>query len=161
MPAYDDWGQRSSVLLAILSSERAIIRAMTESAAKADITLQQYSVLGVLSRLGPVPMNRLSEELRVTPPNITGVVDRLEKKELVKREGSSKDRRRKEIRLTAKGAGLYERVRVGYSESLQESLDAFTAEEQETLAKLLKKLAKEMARKDGAGPQRSKKLTDG
>ncbi|MGH9919669.1 MAG: hypothetical protein ACRD6W_12500, partial [Nitrososphaerales archaeon] len=72
MPAYDDWGQRSRVLLAILSSERAIIRAMTESAVKADITLQQYAVLGVLSRLGSVPMNRLSDELRVTPPNITG-----------------------------------------------------------------------------------------
>ncbi|MDA4115904.1 MAG: MarR family transcriptional regulator [Thaumarchaeota archaeon] len=151
MPAYDDWGQRSRVLLALLSSERAILRAMTESAAQADITLQQFSVLGVLSRLGPVPMSRLGEELRVTPPNITGVVDRLEKKELVKRESSSKDRRRKEIRLTTRGAALYERVRVGYSESLQESLDAFTQEEQETLAKLLKKLAKEIARKNGAG----------
>jgi DNA-binding MarR family transcriptional regulator len=161
MPAYDEWGQRSRVLLAILSSERAIIRAMTASAEAGGITLQQFSVLGVLSRIGPVPMNRLSDELRVTPPNITGVVDRLEKKELVRREASPGDRRRKVIRLTAKGAGLYERVRKGYSESLQESLDALAPEEQEALAKLMRKLAKEIARREGTGPQRSKKLTEG
>jgi DNA-binding MarR family transcriptional regulator len=148
MAVSNDWGQRSGVLLTILSSERAIIRAMTESAAEEDVTLQQFSVLGVLSRIGPVPMRKLSEELRVTPPNITGVVDRLERKELVKRETSPRDRRTKQIRLTAKGAGLYERVRKGYSEALQESLEALTSEEQEILAKLLKKLVKEIARRE-------------
>jgi DNA-binding MarR family transcriptional regulator len=152
MAAYDDWGQRSRVLLAILSSERAIIRAMTSSAAEEDITLQQFSVLGVLSRLGPVPMSRLGKELRVTPPNITGVVDRLERKELVRRETGARDRRKKEIRLTAKGAGLYERVRKGYSESLQKSLEALTPEEQETLSRLLRKLVKEIARREEQDP---------
>jgi len=160
MPAYNDWGQRSRVLLAILSSERAIIRAMTASAAEEDITLQQFSVLGVLSRLGAVPMSRLSEELRVSPPNITGVVDRLEKKELVKRETNPGDRRKREIKLTEKGAGLYERVREGYSDSLQASLEALTPDEQETLSKLLRKMVKEIARREGR-PQRSTKLTDG
>ena len=108
-----------------------------------------------------MPTSRLSKELRVTPPNITGVVDRLERKELVRRETSPVDRRTKVIRLTAKGAGLYERVREGYSESLQESLDALTTEEQEVLAKLLRKLVREIARREAGGPQASTKLTDG
>jgi MarR family transcriptional regulator, organic hydroperoxide resistance regulator len=157
MGAYDEWGRRSRVLLAILSSERAIIRAMTASAAGEEITLQQFSVLGVLSRLGSATMSRLSKELRVTPPNITGVVDRLERKELVKRETSAGDRRKKEIRLTAKGAGLYERVREGYSESLQESLNALTAEEQETLSQLLRKLVKEIVRREEEASRRPKR----
>src|SRR5271155_1289887 len=138
MGASNDWGERSGVLLTILSSQRAILRAMTASAAKEEITLQQFSVLGVLARTGPVPMSRLSTELRVSPPNITGVVDRLEKKELVKRLASLDDRRKKEIQLTAKGEGAYERVRKGYSASIQESLDALTREEQQILAKLLR-----------------------
>ena len=45
---------------------------------------------------------------------------------------------------------LYERVRAGYSESLQESLDALTPEEQEMLAKLLRKLGNEMAGRERA-----------
>jgi DNA-binding MarR family transcriptional regulator len=162
MGASSDWGRRSGVLLTILSSERAIIRAMTASAAKDGLTLPQFSVLGVLARVGPVPMSRLSAELRVTPPNVTGMVDRLERKELVRRLASPGDRRKKEIRLTAKGESLYERVRNGYSASIQESLDALTREEQEILAKLLRKLRNEIVRREEEkGPHPSTKLTEG
>jgi DNA-binding MarR family transcriptional regulator len=162
MGASNDWGQRSGALLTILSSERAILRAMTASAAEEGVTLQQFSVLGVLARVGLVPMSRLSTELHVTPPNITGVVDRLERKELVKRLASPGDRRKKEIQLTAKGESLYESVRNGYSATIQESLDALTREEQEILAKLLRKLRNEIVRREeGRGPHSSTKLTEG
>ena len=157
-----DSGQRSGVLLTILSSQRAVLRAMTKSAAREGMTLQQFSVLVVLARAGPVPMRTLSKELQVTPPNITGVVDRLERKELVKRLADPGDRRKKEIQLTAKGENLYERVRKGYSASIQESLDALTREEQEILAKLLRKLRNEIVRREEeSGPHSSKKLTEG
>jgi DNA-binding MarR family transcriptional regulator len=163
MGSSSDWGRRSGVLLTILSSERAIIRAMTASAAKEDLTLPQFSVLRVLARVGPVPMSRLSAELRVTPPNVTGMVDRLERKELVRRLASPGDRRKKEIQLTAKGESLYERVRDGYSASIQGSLDALTREEQEILAKLLRKLRDEIVRREEeeGSPHPSTKLTEG
>jgi DNA-binding MarR family transcriptional regulator len=121
---------------------------MTASAAKDDLTLQQFSVLRVLARVGPMPMGRLSEELRVSPPNITGVVDRLERKELVTRTSSARDRRMKEIKLTSRGTEVYEKVRRGYSEDLQGSLDSLTAEEQEILAQLLRKLTREIVRRE-------------
>jgi DNA-binding MarR family transcriptional regulator len=161
MGASSDWGQRSGALLTILSSERAILRAMTASAAEEGVTLQQFSVLGLLARVGPVPMSRLSTELHVTPPNVTGVVDRLERKELVKRLASPGDRRKKEIQLTAKGESLYERVRNRYSATIQESLDTLTREEQEILAKLLRKLRNEIVRREEEGSHASTKLTEG
>jgi DNA-binding MarR family transcriptional regulator len=142
------WDRRSGILLTILGSERAILRAMTASAAKDDLTLQQFSVLRVLARAGTMPMGKLSEELRVTPPNITGVVDRLERKELVTRTGSARDRRMKEIKLTPRGTEVYEKVRRGYSEDLQGSLDSLTPEEQEILAQLLRKLTREIVRRE-------------
>jgi DNA-binding MarR family transcriptional regulator len=160
--------RRSSVLLTILSSERAILRAMTANAAKDDLTLQQFSVLRVLARVGPMPMGKLSEELRVTPPNITGVVDRLERKELVTRTGDARDRRMKEIKLTPRGAEVYEKVRRGYSEDLQGSLDSLTPEEQEILAQLLRKLTKEIVRREaekkpamGEGASRARRTESG
>ena len=67
MAASNDWGQRSSVLLAILSSERAIIRAMTASAAKEDVTLQQFSVLGVLSRHRPGAHEQAEQRSSASP----------------------------------------------------------------------------------------------
>src|SRR5271155_2324088 len=151
MSASKAWGVRSKALLAILSSQRVVLRAMAASAAKDDLTLQQFSLMGVLSRRGRVPMNALSTELRVSPPNITGVVDRLEAKGLVKRVTDPEDRRKKGIELTEKGETRYERVRTGYSESLQESLDMLTPEEQEILSKLLRKLARMITEREGDG----------
>src|SRR5438445_8374125 len=45
----------------------------------------------------------LSDRLLIRPPNVTGVVDRLERGGLVVRDGSPFDRRAKQVALTAKG----------------------------------------------------------
>jgi DNA-binding MarR family transcriptional regulator len=158
-----EWDARSGVLLALLSSQRVVLESMSSSAAKEGLTLQQVAVLRVIERRGPVPMNELSEELRVSPPNITGVVDRMEKKGLVRREGSPEDRRKKQIHMTERGDALFRRVRKGYSESLQASLDALTHEEQEILAKLMRKFAREVAAREDADRRRgqSRKVTEG
>ena len=94
-------------------------------------------LLRILVQNGPTPMNELSRELMVTPPNITGSSDRLEAKRLVKRTESKKDRRGTDIRLTAKGERLQLKMRQDYRESLERSLVALDHDEQETLAKLL------------------------
>jgi DNA-binding MarR family transcriptional regulator len=146
--ASEGWGERSTALLAILSSQRLILRVMSASVAKDNLTIQQFSVMRLIGRHGPLPMNRLSDELRVSPPNITGVVDRLEKQGLVKRVPSATDRRTKEIHLTEKGDALYRKVTKGYSEFLQQALNELTSEEQEILAKLMSKLAREIRKKE-------------
>ncbi|HUI00131.1 MAG TPA: MarR family transcriptional regulator [Nitrososphaerales archaeon] len=154
--ASDGPGETSSVLLTILSSQRRILDAMSSSASEDDLTLQQFAMLRLVGRAGPLPMNKLSEELRVSPPNITGIVDRLEKKGLVKRVESQADRRTKEIHLTETGNVVLRRVRKGYTEALQESLDALTPEEQDILAKLMRKLAREIENREGRRrPRRS------
>ena len=90
-------------------------------------------------------MNALGEELIVSPPVITGIIDRLETKGLVKREGSSTDRRKIEIVLTEDGKRAYRKVRESYRYSLRESLArSLVPAEQETLALLLARFAKEI-----------------
>lgn len=157
----EEWDRRSAVLLTILRSQSLVLKAMAAGAAKEDLTLQQFAMLRLISRSGPMSMRRLSEELRVSAPNITGVVDRLEMKGMVRRASIPGDRRTKEIQLTAKGKAAYARVRRGYSDSLEEALDELTVEEQEILSKLLKKLAREIVRKGEAGGPHRLKLTDG
>ena len=49
------------------------------------LTAPQFNVLEVLSRRGPIPLKRISEELMVTGANITCVVDNLEKEDKVAR----------------------------------------------------------------------------
>jgi DNA-binding MarR family transcriptional regulator len=137
--------EQSDALSTILRSQRILLRGLVRTVRGADgLTLQQAALLRILVQNGPTSMNELSKELMVTPPNITGIVDRLEAKRLVKRTESKKDRRGTDIRLTAKGERLQLKIRQDYRESLKKSLGALDYDEQETLARLLKKLAGEV-----------------
>ncbi len=71
--------------------------------------------------------------------NVTGLVDRLESKGLVRRVASEDDRRVKVIELTAKGA----RLRAAFMERMAappEGLDRLSAREQQTLVRILARL---------------------
>ena len=66
------------------------------------ITLQQYNVLRILRGAGGegLPTLEIAERMVEHAPGITRLLDRLEKKRLVKRECSGPDRRRIVRRIT-------------------------------------------------------------
>lgn len=76
-----------------------------------EVTLPQFEVLVALERSGsPEAMSRLSEQLGVTGSNLTGVVDRLVGKGLVRRFRTRKDRRIQLVEMTSKGRALHAEV---------------------------------------------------
>jgi len=94
----------------IVSAIRKFVRAVSYDAyrmgKKYDLTGPQSSVLRTLVKYGPLASASLSRRLYVTPANITGIVDRLEKRGLVKRVSKEGDRRVALIALTESGAEL-------------------------------------------------------
>ena len=64
----------------------------------------------------------LSRILNMTPANMTGIIDRLEEKELVKRTRTKEDRRKTLIVLTEKGKELSERLSDPIEEKLMNGL---------------------------------------
>jgi DNA-binding MarR family transcriptional regulator len=66
----------------------------------------QCHVLHLIEPGRPLPMNRLAETLSCDASNVTGLVDRLESRGLVRREPSDGDRRVKVLLLTPDGARL-------------------------------------------------------
>jgi len=67
------------------------------------LTGPQVEALRILSKDGPLSSAGLSRKLFVTPSNVTGIIDRLEKKGLVERVRGVKDRRVSQLELTLKG----------------------------------------------------------
>jgi MarR family 2-MHQ and catechol resistance regulon transcriptional repressor len=82
---------------------RTGIKTLNNRLSSARITFSQWSILRALGKFGSMPMTKLSEHMLVAPPNITGLVDRLEKKGYVERRRDSLDRRLFMIQLTRKG----------------------------------------------------------
>ena len=93
------------------------------------LTEQQWRVLRVLWDLNAVTLNRLAEITLIPAPSLVGIIDRLERAQLVNRQRSQADRRKINIVLTSQGAALEDeimpRVASTYAE-LKQSVDPET-----------------------------------
>jgi DNA-binding MarR family transcriptional regulator len=104
-----------------------------------DVTLPQFEVLCELDRRGkPVAMSQLSNRLNVTSSNLTGVVDRLVRKGLVRRFRSKKDRRVQHIEMTPEGRTVHADIAADNALWIARAFTNLTDEEVVQLRKLLR-----------------------
>ena len=94
------------IVWAIRRLVRAVYLDTAQMSRQHGLTGSQSMVLRSLIHNGPLSSADLSRKLFVTPSNITGVIDRLEKKGLVERIRKQGDRRVSLITLTETGAEL-------------------------------------------------------
>jgi DNA-binding MarR family transcriptional regulator len=78
-------------------------------AAGQGLTFMQGKMLSLLRR--PMPMRRLAELMGCDASNVTGIVDRLEARGLVRRESDPDDRRVKNVAVTDEGTGVIRLIR--------------------------------------------------
>ena len=70
----------------------------------------QWRVLRVLGELGTVETGRVAREAFILGPSLTGVLARMERDGLVRRERDPADQRRSVVAATAKGLRIVERL---------------------------------------------------
>ncbi|MFI1971074.1 MarR family transcriptional regulator [Streptomyces cinnamoneus] len=107
------------------------------AAGRHGLTSVQAKLLSQLK--GPVPMRGLATLLVCDASNVTGIVDRLEARGLVRREPDPADRRVKNVVATDEGREIIQRVR-GEMQATHSALDALDEEERATLYRLLEAL---------------------
>jgi DNA-binding MarR family transcriptional regulator len=136
---------QQEIVSTILRAQVLMLRRLRASTLKEGLTIQQFGVLRLLCQRGSLTMITLSKELAVTPPVVTGIVDRLEEKKFVRRTWSASDRRKVGMELTSSGRKAYIGISEEYRRSTEESLrKSLTSAEQKTLANLLGKFVKEI-----------------
>jgi MarR family 2-MHQ and catechol resistance regulon transcriptional repressor len=112
------------------------------------LTETQFGVLETLHFLGPLSPSALGLKRLSSGANITTVLDNLEKRDLVRREASTDDRRCRRVQLTPEGRRLIVRIFPSHVAVTRELFSALTAEEQETLAALSRKLGLAIAARE-------------
>jgi DNA-binding MarR family transcriptional regulator len=130
------------VLEAILYLYTEGRRLTKEYARRANLTSPQLTVIKVLETFGDVSLSELSERIRAQNSTVTGIIDRMERENLVKRERSKEDRRVVHIRLTAKGAAIAREIPVEPMEILRRAIISLTPAEGQELVNISNKLAK-------------------
>src|SRR5215475_1779544 len=124
------------LLMKLFFTQRADLPTL---AAEFDLSAAQCHVLHLIEPNQPVPMGQIAERLACDASNVTGLVDRLESRGLVRRQPSAGDRRIKVLELTQAGARLRSVVMARMTEP-PEILDRLSLEEQRELVRILKRL---------------------
>jgi DNA-binding MarR family transcriptional regulator len=124
------------LLLKFFFSQRADLPSF---ASKFDLSPAQCHVLHLMMPGEPVPMRRVADALACDASNVTGLIDRLEARGLVRRQPSSEDRRVKVLQLTAEGIRLRSTV-LDRMTKPPEIFNKLSADEQQELVKILKHL---------------------
>ncbi|MBD3246689.1 MAG: MarR family transcriptional regulator [Candidatus Omnitrophica bacterium] len=88
----------------------------------------------------------VSNQLIVTPSNMTKMIDKLEKKGLVRRTALPGDRRVRRVKVTQAGSELLDSLWPGYLRVLQQLVAAVPQKKQRQLAVLLTEWLEKMER---------------
>jgi MarR family 2-MHQ and catechol resistance regulon transcriptional repressor len=109
------------------------------------LTVSQFGVLEALYHLGSMCQGELARKILKSSGNLTTVVDNLVRDELVERCRDETDRRMIHVHLTDKGRSLIEQILPPHVANVVEAFSVLSAEEQEMLDRLLRKVGRRNA----------------
>jgi MarR family 2-MHQ and catechol resistance regulon transcriptional repressor len=128
----------------LLRTEAALSPHVDRGLRDLNLTGAQFNALLVLRDAGAdgLPLSEVGRRLVVTKANVTGLIDRLERQGLVRRDpgASPEDRRITHARLTEKGMALLEEALPRRRQVLAQSFTGLSPEEKAQLISLLTRL---------------------
>jgi DNA-binding MarR family transcriptional regulator len=126
------------------------------------ITGPQLTILRVIKRLEPVSAGELAKAANFNRGTLSGILDRLESNDFVKRRRSPPDRRTVILKLTAEGKRVLAEAPYLLRDHFLKELNQMVAEEQAALLKTLEKTASlmEADSPDESAPGKEKSAKD-
>jgi MarR family transcriptional regulator, organic hydroperoxide resistance regulator len=126
-------------VVGLMRTADLVRRQMTAQIEPHGITLQQFNVLRILRGAGDagLPTLEVAERMIEQTPGVTRLLDRLEAKELVRRQRCQKDRRQHLCWISAKGLQLLEKIDALTTRAPDESLKGLRQKDRITFIRLL------------------------
>lgn len=121
-------------------ARRTIVEAIDQKLAPLDISHAQWIVVMLLGDGAAATAAELCKILVYDPGAMTRLLDRLERKGVLRRARAGGDRRTVRLKLTAAGKRLYPRILEALVEEFNRLLRGFTKREVRQLQELLKRM---------------------
>lgn len=113
---------------------------LRESLQASQLTPQQWAVLQQLNYQPGATAVEIGQRLGMDKPTLSGILVRMEKKELLTKTRSSADRRSYQLYLTDKGQSSFQSAKAISDQVLVTFCQPLTSQEQQQLQDILKKL---------------------
>src|SRR3954452_13205592 len=105
-------------------------KALVQAGCFRQISSTHLHVLYVLVSRGAMPMSRLAEQLDVSLPNVTGIVERMVERGFVERTRPEDDRRVVEVGITAAGREVIDEIDTIKRQEMANIIRRLTPEQQ-------------------------------
>jgi MarR family 2-MHQ and catechol resistance regulon transcriptional repressor len=147
----DETRRAHKLIVALTRCFDAIAEGAKKNISQLGLIPSEFGVLEMLYHKGPVPLSEVGEKLLLTSGSITYVVDKLEKRGLVKRVACPEDRRIIYADLTEEGRELICETFPPHAEVIRDLVSGLSAEEQEIATVLLRKMGLHAKRSKKSG----------
>ena len=117
---------------------RNMKRALELKLSKYSITSSQYSVLEILGKYNGISLTELGKLLYFDNPTITGIINRMARAKLLRRNRDRNDRRVIKVYLTQKGWELQSKLPKIAKDVNEKAVENFCENEKETILDFLK-----------------------
>lgn len=134
------------VMILFKEIRELIKKSMIKSFEDCEITSSQWMLLGALLKNGKMTMSELSNYMGLSNSTVSGIVDRLEKQEYIKRVRDGNDRRKVYVEITEKFNDVAKKKHGVVERNLEEKLHKVSDEELNIVIdglKILKKIFEE------------------
>ncbi|NCY21948.1 MarR family transcriptional regulator [bacterium] len=125
--------------IATILQRRFLLDLFRKTSAKR-LSIPQYTLLGFLAAESGVPMGNLAKQMGHATSATTGLVDRLEAADLVKRQSVRGDRRQKLVEITPKGRELVGKMQAELRQHLGGILSRLDAPDQDAWVRIYRKM---------------------
>lgn len=131
---------RPSLTLTLLQAREATMAFFRPALNAHDLTEQQWRVIRILKQHGELENYQLAELACILKPSMTGVLGRLERDGLVRRQKAAQDQRRVFVSLTEGGEACFASMKEGMEANYQKIQAQFGEEKLQQLMGLLNDL---------------------
>ncbi|CAH2600255.1 MarR family transcriptional regulator [Rhodovastum atsumiense] len=136
----------------LMRASRAVVARIEPLLAACGLTPTQLGVLEALLHKGPMTHRELGRRVLTSAGNMTDVVDKLERRGLVRRVRDCTDRRAVRVELTEAGGALIRELFPRHAADIAQAMGALTQPELEQLGDMLRRLGMGALQQTEAAP---------
>jgi MarR family transcriptional regulator for hemolysin len=127
----------NSVGFWVCQASHSLQRAFNEELAPQGVTFRQAQVLGCLALEGRLSQTDIAERMRIEPPTLVGILDRMERDGWIRRDGDKTDRRRKFVEAMPAARPVWNKIVAAAKRVRARATRGMTASQLVQLKKLL------------------------
>jgi DNA-binding MarR family transcriptional regulator len=144
----------TAVVINLVRAESLVEAELARSFRRVGLTPATFNVLMILRGAGePLCPYQIGERLLVTRGTVTGLLDSLEKRGLVRRVPHPDDRRMLLIEITPKATSLLDRMLPGHFSGEKQMMSCLSAREKDLLVELLGKIQAHLGAESDRAPE--------